>query len=163
MYDETKTHIADRRELLRVLIKTNTGEARLLRKEENRTFGKLSGEFMKRRVCSLRHHSRLLHIAYGLLRGRSIQEIETKVNEKNKLTSADWSQIHTLLRSYGTVGGTKIADRPTDARAARQERGRRKAEANAKERASLRKFLDKSPYHPDKSVNTDVWYSKEGF
>lgn len=43
---------------------------------------------------------RKYHIAYGLLRGRTYEQIEQKVRDENKLTKYDWKLINSLIEKY---------------------------------------------------------------
>ncbi len=43
---------------------------------------------------------RKYHIAYGLLRGRTYEQIEQKVRDENKLTQYDWELIDYLVEKY---------------------------------------------------------------
>lgn len=46
---------------------------------------------------------RKYHIAYGLLRGRTYEQIEQKVHDENKLTKYDWKAIDSLIEKYRIV------------------------------------------------------------
>lgn len=96
MYDETRVKIIDRREMLKVKIKSLAEEARIIRKEEQRTWGELRNELHVHRVGVLRRESRHAHIAYGLIRGRSLDRIEP--GSKKPI---DEKKIRTLLQRYG--------------------------------------------------------------
>lgn len=76
MYAKDKTTIIDRREMLRVKLKSLAEEARIIRKEEQRTFGQLQNELHLHRVNELRAEARATHIAYCLIKGRTLAQIE---------------------------------------------------------------------------------------
>jgi len=46
---------------------------------------------------------RLMHIAYGLLRGRSYEQIEKNVRDENKLTEVDFFTINKLVEKYKPI------------------------------------------------------------
>lgn len=46
---------------------------------------------------------RRFHIAYGLLRGKTYEEIEQKVRDENELKEHDWELINYLIDKYKNV------------------------------------------------------------
>ena len=44
---------------------------------------------------------RLWHIAYSMMKGKTYEQIETKVHECNKLTEAQWKFIKEIQAKYG--------------------------------------------------------------
>jgi len=143
--------LIDRREMLRVKIKSLAAEAKIIRLEERRTAGrkhmqnkKTYHALMKRareeapselerrhaiaairlqfraekaklrprknpdplfdqlyahRILDVRRESRHAHIAYGLIRGRSLERIETAPK-----TQPNWVEIERMVKKYGPVG-----------------------------------------------------------
>jgi len=95
--------IIDRREMLRVKVKSLAVEARIIRREENRTKGVLRGELWNHRTGVLRQEARLSGLAYGLVRGRKMEQMEQKVREGNKLVKSEIDRINTMIQRYGPV------------------------------------------------------------
>lgn len=142
--------LIDRREMLRVKIKSLALEAKVIRHEERRTAGakheatrriyvekmkkarEISNELQRRheiaairiefraakaklrprrnpdplyeqlrahRIYDVRRESRHSHIAYGLIRGRSLERIETAPK-----TQPNWAEIERLVKKYGPPG-----------------------------------------------------------
>ena len=77
MYAKDGT-ILDKRELLRARLKSLAIEARLLRCEERRTNGEIRAGLYWQRMVVVRQQARHAHIAYGLIKGRSIEQMEAK-------------------------------------------------------------------------------------
>jgi hypothetical protein len=119
MYNRDYT-IADRREMLRVKVKSLAAEARIIRAEEKRvlyrkprTFrgrtvwagkpGQLHHELWDHRVNFLRAEARATHVAYGLLRGKTLDQIEPKSKSK-----PDWERVNAMLKKYGPREGVNI-------------------------------------------------------
>lgn len=127
--------IVDRRELLKIKVKSLAAEAKIIRHEEKKigtvryvqvdgrivkgTEGRedkyrpsyvrrvryglnpLAHEMWAHRTKHLREEARLTHIAYGLIRGKSLEKIEG--NAKVALTSAQWDRIRAMVRKYGSA------------------------------------------------------------
>lgn len=100
MYDKDN-RIIDRREMLRIKIKSLAEEARIIRKEEHRTHGALRNELHLHRVGVVRHEARHTHIAYGLLRGRTIEQIEPGAK-----VDPDMKKVEAMLKRYGRTAMT---------------------------------------------------------
>jgi hypothetical protein len=92
-------NLIDRREMLRVKIKSLAEEARIIRKEELRTQGQLRAELHKHRVMDVRYEARVSHLAYGFIRGRTIEQMEGK---GTRLTG--WKRVAELCKKYGPAG-----------------------------------------------------------
>jgi hypothetical protein len=60
---------------VRVKLKSLAAEARIIRKEELRTFGQLREELYRHRMDVVRVEARATHIAYGLMRGRTLEKM----------------------------------------------------------------------------------------
>jgi len=101
MYDETRVKVVDRREMLRVKIKSLAEEARIIRREEQRTWGELRNELHNHRVGVVRREARHAHLAYGLIRGRGISQIEPGAKRP-----PDWKRVQALCQKYGPLGFT---------------------------------------------------------
>lgn len=91
--------ILDRREQLRVKLKNLGDEARTIRKEELRISGQLHHELWFHRVTVVRGEARSTHLAYGLIKGRTLQQMEVKSE-----TPPDWERIRKLVAKYGPAG-----------------------------------------------------------
>lgn len=72
----TSLAVLDRREMLRVKIKSLAAEAKLIRQEERRTHGAIREELYVHRRFALRIEARAALRAHMLIRGKSIQEAE---------------------------------------------------------------------------------------
>jgi hypothetical protein len=100
MFDKAGV-ILDRREMLKVKVKSLMEEAQIIRKEERKAKGKLRSELHEHRVRTVRLESRLTHIAYGFVRGRSLTRTEPVY--KNGLKASDWKRILGMYISYGST------------------------------------------------------------
>jgi hypothetical protein len=99
MYAKDKTTIIDRREMLRVKLKSLAAEAKIIRREEQRTHGVLRNELHTHRQQLIRRASREAHLAYGFIRGRTLVQMET-----TSRTKPNWDAIRKMLKAYGPVG-----------------------------------------------------------
>jgi hypothetical protein len=97
-YTKDRTTILDRREMLRVKIKSLAVEARIIRREEMRTFGQLRAELHSHRTKAVRLAARESHVAYGLIRGFTLDQIEPI-----RRTEPDMKRVEALVRKYGAV------------------------------------------------------------
>lgn len=102
MYDINK-QIIDRREMLRVKLKSLAEEARIIRREEQKITGRLRDELHLHRVNEVRKASRDTHIAYGLIRGKTIDQMEPK-----RYTEPDWAAIEKMVKKYGPKQGVSL-------------------------------------------------------
>ena len=97
MYDKHQAFkIHDRREMLRIKIKSLAVEAAIIRSEERKIQGPLREEMHNHRVLTVRSAARSTGIAYGFIRGRTLQQMEP-----TSKTEPDWSAIKPMLRRYG--------------------------------------------------------------
>lgn len=89
----------DNRALLRVKIKSLAEEARIIRFEEKRAgkWEELRNRLHQHRVIDVRQEARVAHIAYGLIKGRTLERIEPKSK-----TEPNWKRVHDLLKKYGS-------------------------------------------------------------
>lgn len=99
MYDITKKLVLDRREMLRVKVKSLAEEARIIRREEHRNWGTLRDELHLHRVGVVRREARAAHLAYGFIRGRSYSQMEGKL--KDPRNGPDWEKVRRLCKTYG--------------------------------------------------------------
>lgn len=99
--------IIDRREMLRVKLKSLAEEARIIRFEEKRTKGKLRDELHRHRVIDVRIAARNSHLAYGLIRGRTVEQVEGKAKSE-----PNWTEVRRLLKKYGPVREWDIPGAP---------------------------------------------------
>ncbi|QIN95228.1 hypothetical protein DLP3_065 [Stenotrophomonas phage vB_SmaS_DLP_3] len=98
MYDKTQTKIIDRREMLKVKLKYLAAEARAIRKEERKTHGQLREELYRHRIDIVRKVCRDTHIAYGIIRGKTIDQIEP-----SRKSEPDWKAINKMIMTYGPL------------------------------------------------------------
>jgi len=99
MYDSTRVNIVDRREMLRVKLKSLVAEAKIIRREEHRTYGALRDELALHRRTVVRFEARCTHLAYGLIRGRTIDQMEPKrLVEHN---TALKEKVAKMVQKYG--------------------------------------------------------------
>ena len=123
VYTKDLTSVVDRREMLRVKIKSLAEEARIIRKEEKRvlfrkprtfrgrtvwagTSGPLHIELWYHRVTDVRWHARAAHLAYGLIRGLTRDQMEPKRRplENDTDKQADkllMVEVDRLVKKYG--------------------------------------------------------------
>lgn len=102
MYDKNG-NIIDRRELLKIKLKSLAAEARIIRREEQRSHGALREEMHLHRARYIRQIARNTHIAYGLIRGRTLEQIEPHAQ-----TEPDWTAIEKMIQKYGPKGFTYV-------------------------------------------------------
>ncbi len=91
--------VIDRREMLRVKVKSLAEEARIIRKEERRSRGVIREMLREHRVLDLRREARSAHVAYALVKGRSYEQVERKAK-----TPPDWARVKRLIAKYGREG-----------------------------------------------------------
>lgn len=96
MYEDKTDKIVDRREMLRIKVKSLAAEANIIRKEEKKAWGTLRDELHNHRVIQLRKAARSSYIAYGLIRGRTLEQMENI-----SLTEPDWNSVKVMLKKYG--------------------------------------------------------------
>lgn len=95
MYSKTG-ELLDRREMLKIKIKSLAEEARIIRREERKTHGTLRQELYLHRIGIVRKVQRDTLIAYGLIRGKTIDQMEP-----NRKSDPDWDAINKMLKKYG--------------------------------------------------------------
>ena len=95
MYDKNG-NLIDRREMLKVKVKHLAAEARIIRREEQKTHGYLRESLHLHRVYTVRKAARSAHIAYALVKGRTYEQLE-----KNPSTEPDWDDINRMIKTYG--------------------------------------------------------------
>lgn len=96
MYSKDRTTIVDRREMLKVKVKSLACEAKIIRKEEKRSCGPLREELYLHRVNVVRREARHAHLAYGFIRGRTIEQMECK-----KSPPYDKAKVEKMIKKYG--------------------------------------------------------------
>lgn len=96
---ERDGNIYDRREMLRVKIKSLAAEARIIRHEAKRTHGMLKWELNHHRKTIVRDEARASLIAYSLICGRTLSQIERAGSKP-----VDWDKVTRLCRKYGPIG-----------------------------------------------------------
>ena len=92
--------LVDRREMLRVKAKSLADEARIIRREERRAMGRLREELHLHRVNQLRWAARATFLAYGIVKGRSVDVIEVPGSDRS---SELWKKVRTMVEKYGPV------------------------------------------------------------
>jgi hypothetical protein len=106
--------LMDRREMLRVKVKSLAAEAAIIRREERRLgHGRLYEELHAHRVGVLRAEARLSHLAYNFVRGRKWEIAEPKRRPENEPTASDWKRIIDMVLRYGShavKGGRQSAE-----------------------------------------------------
>lgn len=109
----------DRRRFLKVKLKTLAAEARIIRREEQRTHDPALREALYlHRILKVRRAARNTHLAYGYLRGRSYTQLEASCAE-----APDWADVKRMVKQYGgleldsTVWSSRpiLVDKPTPA------------------------------------------------
>jgi hypothetical protein len=100
--------LLDRRELLRVKVKSLAAEARIIRREEKRARGVIREELRWHRVTDLRIEARLSFLAYGLIRGRTLEQLEPRTRVENALRKPQWDRIAAMLKKFGPPGGMDL-------------------------------------------------------
>lgn len=96
MYNKTKI-LVDRREMLKVKIKSLAEEARIIRKEEESTFGSLRDELHVHRVTVVRRAARHAILAYAVVRGVDLTKVEPI-----RYTEPNWADVEKMVRKYGS-------------------------------------------------------------
>lgn len=92
--------IVDRREMLRVKLKSLAAEAKIIRREESRQrCQQLRDELAVHRRTVVRDAARHTHLAYGIIRGRSIEQME-----QTQRRLPNWQEVRRMLRLYGPKG-----------------------------------------------------------
>lgn len=99
MYNK-ECQLVDRRELLRIKLKSLAAEARIIRQEERRTWGLLRQEMEFHRRQFLRKIARETHIAYALIRGVPLDKVEAG---RTNLDGLDAKAINAMVAKYGSL------------------------------------------------------------
>jgi len=105
MYRKTddKHELIDQREMLKVKVKSLAEEARIIRKEERKTFGRLRNLLQKHRRGTVRQEARSSFVAYGLVKGLEYRRIENKTK-----TEPDWKVVERMYMRYGPRGANGL-------------------------------------------------------
>lgn len=117
MYAKDHVTIVDRREMLRVKLKSLAEEARIIRREEQRTHTVLREELHRHRVDVVRHESRATHLAYGFIRGMTREQMEPGWEARLKAEAPFWHEldkalllkVDAMVKKYGPKVALKIA------------------------------------------------------
>jgi len=104
MLSKDLSTIIDRRELLKIKCLSLAAESRIIRRIERRTRGPLREEIHLHRTREVRMESRLSGLALGLIRGRTLEEMERHVLPQNALKEPQWARIRAMVKKYGAVG-----------------------------------------------------------
>ena len=104
MYDQDG-EIYDRREMLRVKVKSLAAEAKIIRCEERKSRGMLRYQLKNHRRTVVRKAARAAHLALGFIRGRSLEEMEPKRRpEPPWITAHRRAEVAKLVARYGPDG-----------------------------------------------------------
>lgn len=87
----------DKRKFLKVKIKSLAAEAKIIRQEEFRSNLKTRDALYWHRIFVVRKEARATNIAYGILRGKSYNQIEQKAHSE-----PDWKRVKEMLKKYGS-------------------------------------------------------------
>lgn len=90
--------LKDRREMLKVKLKSLAEESRIIRVEERRTTGQLQSELNWHRRLVVRHETRATHLAYGIIRHRPLERIERPATPR---TEEFWKKVRGMIERYG--------------------------------------------------------------
>ena len=108
MYDK-EGKVIDKREMLRVKVKSLAEEARIIRHEERRTHGVLRNSLHEHRVTTLRNAARQTHLAYGFIKGRTYEQMESSHKKGVPAYLFDWAPVWKMIRMYGNEEQRKLA------------------------------------------------------
>ena len=98
LQDKRSVQPKDRRRFLKVKIKSLMEEARIIRKEENNVKNHfLREELHHHRVHPVRSAARHTHLAYGIIRGRKV----TQIDSLKKFVA--WEEVARLIKKYGSL------------------------------------------------------------
>lgn len=92
-------NVIDRREMLRIKAKTLADEARIIRGEERRARGSMREEMRVHRISVVRDEARATYLAYGLVKGKTLDKIEVSKTR----TEALWKKVRGMIEKYGPV------------------------------------------------------------
>lgn len=87
----------DRRRHLKVKIKSLAAEARIIRQEERRSRGRLRDSLALHRKGVVREEARYSQLAYGFIRGRRYEQLETSPK------GVDIRRLMDLIERFGPV------------------------------------------------------------
>lgn len=126
MYDKLG-NLIDRREMLKIKLKSLADEARIIRQQERAALRNenwmrkegdpaqypiLSEELRLHRIGVVRKAARDTHIAYGLIRGKTWQQMEPTAK-----THPDWDAVEKMVKKYGSRGMEVVRPEPLKAAA----------------------------------------------
>lgn len=107
MYAKDRATIIDRREMLRVKLKSLAEEARIIRREELRAHGEIREELYRHRIDTVRAEARATHLAYGFIRGLTLEQMEPVRNVGVPADLAElrdkalFAKVDVMVRKYG--------------------------------------------------------------
>lgn len=102
MYERNTSLILDRREMLRIKLKSLMEEARIIRREESKTNGPLREELTIHRREVVRDEARHTHLAYGFIRGLTFDQME-----RTQRSLPDWNRVRAMTKKYGPKNFTE--------------------------------------------------------
>lgn len=83
---------------LKVKVKSLAAEARIIRREENRSFGQLRNDLHSHRVQIVRPEARATLLAYGYARGRLYSSMEGPSS-----SVPDWGRVERMIKKYSQL------------------------------------------------------------
>ena len=104
MYDRNN-HLLDKREMLRVKVKSLAEEARIIRREASKTKGTLKLELQAHRRDVVRPAARVAHLALGFIKGRTLEQMErTRRRDPPWIVAKRHEKVVKLCKKYGPSG-----------------------------------------------------------
>lgn len=97
---DSEIYIEDRREFLKIKLKSLMAEARMIKAARSKTFGRLAWEMNDHRTGVLRRAARATHLAYGLIRGRTHEQMEPGASGR-ELPMKIVVEVDRMVRKYG--------------------------------------------------------------
>jgi hypothetical protein len=99
MEKPVRTAPQDQRVFLKIKLASLVAEARIIRKRERQAKDDLRNQLRNHRVGIVRSASRSTGIALGLIRGRTLEQMEP-----SRKTEPNWTEILKMLKRYGPTG-----------------------------------------------------------
>lgn len=110
MYAKDRTTIIDRREMLKIKLISLADEARTIRRLAQRTHGQLRHEMNVHRKGVVGDAARATHLAYGFIRGRTLEQMESRRNVglppylASQYDDRLFAEVRKMLKKYGPAG-----------------------------------------------------------
>ena len=81
---------------LKIKLKSLAAEARIIRKQEQKSYGDIRNSLHEHRVRVVRRAARETGLGYGYLRGRSYAALE-----RVSYIPPDWKEVGKMVKKYG--------------------------------------------------------------